>query len=487
MKRKALFILVFIFSLFILGGCGDVVEGPQGPQGEQGIQGEPGKDGHTPVITIGDNGNWFIDGIDTGVKAEGLKGDPGAEGVPGKDGRSIVSISLTSSTDNVDTYTILYSDNTTFTFEVTNGINGVEGIQGEPGKDGHTPVITIENGYWYIDGVNTNVLAIGLKGEVGNGISSVEKTSTEGLVDTYTITFSDGKTTTYKVTNGENGASISKIEVDENGYMVITLSNGITLEPIKLPVEEKCVHNFCDWIEIKQTTKGKKLELRYCITCNYSESREVTDFSQLTFVAFGDSITYGADLIIGGRIPTPYPTEVNNRLGFKSYSNLGVSGATYTANNSGRTCMTDIITSYTSHADIIGVLAGVNDYYAKAKLGTINDNDTSTIYGALHVSMSYLKENYSDSFIFYMTPYKCYFNGILWSEQNSLGYTLEDVSNAIKEVAEIYEISVLDLFTYGGFENVMYDKDCDGVHPNQKFVLDVMSPQIADFIKEKYN
>ena len=88
---------------------------------------------------------------------------------------------------------------------------------------------------------------------------------------------------------------------------------------------------------------------------------------------------------------------------------------------------------------------------------------------------------------FYTTSYKCYFNGILWSDKNSLGYTLEDVANAIKEVAEIYDILVLDLFTYGCFENVMYDNDCDGVHPNQKFVLDVMSPQIANFIKENYN
>ena len=37
----------------------------------------------------------------------------------------------------------------------------------------------------------------------GKGISSITKTSTSGLVDTYTITFSDGVTTTYTVTNGK--------------------------------------------------------------------------------------------------------------------------------------------------------------------------------------------------------------------------------------------------------------------------------------------
>jgi len=37
----------------------------------------------------------------------------------------------------------------------------------------------------------------------GKGISSIEKTSTSGLVDTYTITFSDGATTTFNITNGK--------------------------------------------------------------------------------------------------------------------------------------------------------------------------------------------------------------------------------------------------------------------------------------------
>ena len=45
----------------------------------------------------------------------------------------------------------------------------------------------------------------GERGDTGNGVSSVEKTKTEGLVDTYTITFTDGSTTTFIITNGANG------------------------------------------------------------------------------------------------------------------------------------------------------------------------------------------------------------------------------------------------------------------------------------------
>ena len=50
----------------------------------------------------------------------------------------------------------------------------------------------------------------GEKGDPGNGISSVAKTGTSGLVDTYTITFTEGNTTTFTLTNGSSIQSISK-------------------------------------------------------------------------------------------------------------------------------------------------------------------------------------------------------------------------------------------------------------------------------------
>ncbi len=46
-----------------------VTNGRDGATGEQGIQGEPGNDGHTPKIEIGENDNWWIDGVDTGISA----------------------------------------------------------------------------------------------------------------------------------------------------------------------------------------------------------------------------------------------------------------------------------------------------------------------------------------------------------------------------------------------------------------------------------
>ena len=60
----------------------------------------------------------------------------GGSGTPGKDGNGIVSIKKTGSEGLKDIYTILYTNGTTTTYEVTNGTNGTNGKDGVDGKDG---------------------------------------------------------------------------------------------------------------------------------------------------------------------------------------------------------------------------------------------------------------------------------------------------------------------------------------------------------------
>ena len=76
------------------------------------------------------------------------------------------------------------------------------------------------NGNWFVydfqtsQYVDTNVDATGPAGQdgqdgatgaTGNGIVSISKTGTSGLVDTYTILYTNGNTDTFTVTNGQNG------------------------------------------------------------------------------------------------------------------------------------------------------------------------------------------------------------------------------------------------------------------------------------------
>lgn len=83
--------LTDIYTITFTDGSTTTFKVTNGSNGEQGIQGEPGKDGSTPTITIGENGNWFIDGVDSGVSTKGetgSQGESGAQGEQGKPGES---------------------------------------------------------------------------------------------------------------------------------------------------------------------------------------------------------------------------------------------------------------------------------------------------------------------------------------------------------------------------------------------------------------
>lgn len=206
------------------------------------------------------------------------------------------------------------------------------------------------------------------------------------------------------------------------------------------------------------------------------------DFSEMNYIAYGDSITWG--LYNSQRMEFPYPSLVSTTLGLKSYKNSGVNGATLCSNDKGYFCMTDKILSNTEKADIISVMLGVNDYNRNLPLGTINDTDNTTIYGSLNLIANHFDTYYEDSFVFFMTPYKERFAGGDSFRINSQGYNLMDVSNAIIEVAALHGYPVLDMFNYGRFEIEYKAPESDGVHPSQTFVRDYTTPQIVEFIRK---
>ena len=124
-------ISVLLICTVILSSCANAVQGDKGEKGDVGAQGEKGdagdkgdkgdkgENGKTPYI--GDNGNWWIGDLDTGVNAAGIKGDKGDTGAQGNKG------------DKGDT-----------------------GAQGNKGDDGKTPYIG-EDGNWWIGDKNTGV------------------------------------------------------------------------------------------------------------------------------------------------------------------------------------------------------------------------------------------------------------------------------------------------------------------------------------------
>lgn len=72
------------------------------------------------------------------TRLDELEEHGGGGGTPGKDGVGIQKIEKTGTAGLVDTYTITLTNNTTYTFTVTNGAKGETGPQGPAGPQGET-------------------------------------------------------------------------------------------------------------------------------------------------------------------------------------------------------------------------------------------------------------------------------------------------------------------------------------------------------------
>ncbi len=132
---------------------------------------------------MGSESEWLeslkgSDGVDGAKGEKGDKGDTGATGAKG---------------DKGDT-----------------GATGEKGAKGDKGEKG-------DKGDTGERGAKGEKGAKGDKGDDGVGISNIAKTSTVGIVDTYTITMTDGSTSQFDVTKGAKGEKGDKGDKGDTG------------------------------------------------------------------------------------------------------------------------------------------------------------------------------------------------------------------------------------------------------------------------------
>ena len=145
------------------------------------------------IVTIGENGNWFIDGVDQGISAKGEKGDKGDKGDQGEQGEQGPAGPQGPAGEQ--------------------GPAGPQGPQGEAGADGHD--VQIIDGYWAIwdaekgDYVKTQSLA--------GGVIAVETAYGWDL----TITDAEGNMQNVYVPGSAGLVSISPVGNDTNNEMDI--------------------------------------------------------------------------------------------------------------------------------------------------------------------------------------------------------------------------------------------------------------------------
>lgn len=118
----------------------------------QGKDGQDGQDGEMPDITIGLNGNWWINGEDTGVPAQGKDGqdgNDGNDGQPGANGQSAYELWV----EEVEAGRVykngeLWPTNMTSVadfWEFLRGEDGKDGQDGQDGQDGATIMLGSPN------------------------------------------------------------------------------------------------------------------------------------------------------------------------------------------------------------------------------------------------------------------------------------------------------------------------------------------------------
>ncbi|MBR4535522.1 MAG: hypothetical protein IKO62_02560 [Bacteroidales bacterium] len=177
---------------------------------------------------------------------QGTPGPQGPQGEPGNngaDGNGIASIAKTGEVGNVDTYTITFTNGSTSTFTVTNGVNGTNGQNGQNGQDGVSPIVTtltagdsttvtitdangphsfvLHNGQNGVDGADGINGTNGTNGQ--DGFSPIVTTITAGDSTTVTITDANGPHS-FVLRNGQNGINGTSGTNGQDGFSPIVMT-----------------------------------------------------------------------------------------------------------------------------------------------------------------------------------------------------------------------------------------------------------------------
>lgn len=124
-----------------------------------------------------------------------------------------------------------------------------------------------------------------------------------------------------------------------------------------------------------------------------------------------------------------------------------------------------------STVDIVTIFFATNDFTANdVAIGVNGSVDTTTLKGAINVTINSLMTAYPNLKILFVTPTHRFFNTSDDSDlvPNGAGNYLIEFVDAIKSESNINHIPALDLYREGGFNkyNHTYYFGTDGVHPN---------------------
>ena len=223
----------------------------------------------------------------------------------------------------------------------------------------------------------------GADGADGKGISSIVKTATVGLVDTYTITFDDGSTTTYDVTNGQNGSKWYKGTAISGTGTSITGFPGV--------VNDFYLNSSDGYVYTCTKTGGSLLpdaaEWDYVMTLTGGGGSSVTVVDALTSSSSTDALSANQGRVLKGYVDTingviPSGASASNKLATASDIPTVPTNVSAFTNDSGYQTASDVSTAISGKAD-------TSDLDGWTTAQSLASGDTSKTFTGLNSSYGY--------------------------------------------------------------------------------------------------
>ena len=150
------------------------------------------------------------------------------------------------------------------------------------------------------------------------------------------------------------------------------------------------------------------------------------------------------------------------------------------------------IETYGSDADIVTIFGGTNDWANNVILGDVRDGteafaNTSTFCGAVGLAIRTIKNKYPYATVIVSTILPRFdVSDYAFSKINANGNSIEDFNNAIRNVAKLYSVPVLDMYNVSQLYKPTIQPNYwyDNLHPSKEYQTTVYAKLVYQIIKE---
>jgi len=486
--------------------------GAKGDKGDPGAPGKDGKDGTNGITpTIGANGNWYTGSTDTGKPSRGEKGDTGAKG-EGLDiyGATVGQIAKVSTVDNsgkptawepadlpdittseivsAPAYTNqipISTDSSGNTFNNTGyktgyylSTSGAEVSDGKHIVSGFIPVtkgdiIRIKD----IPIEETLVLSLypASRPDSGNGLGKTIKDIRNGTAYG-AITVSDNEITW-------DTSSIAYYFWNDFAYLRVTVNSSNAV----VTVNEEIAETTTEKQVLKPNVKVKAENLDFSISKPMLSNKKIVFFGDSIFGMTRDDTSVAAytskftgattyNVGFGGCRMSVHPTT-----GYAAFSMWALADAITTGNFTTQDAQVSSGADYFpqqlallksidfNNIDAIVVHYGTNDFTGNVEIdNSADDDDTTTLCGALRYAIRKIKTTYPKIRIFIsLSIYRMWDNTGAEAYANSQGKKLREFGLAMADVASEFNCPVIDGYKALGvdsYNNAAFS--IDGTHLN---------------------